>query len=174
MSMPSSRMLIITLFPALPLKSHSTLRVKGENQNQPKCGVLLGPHIPLWPTVTPLLQHMVLTAATHYQQMKNDSSSDATPWAHGAESDSENRPFDQSENEMELLNASDETIPLFPNQLVKLGHRIKEKQLERPKSDKTLDEGCYASGMASFFGFPGTIWIEWPQGSRKWVSHSSS
>lgn len=119
------------------------------------------------PTDTPLLQYMVLTAATHYQQMKNDSSSDATPWAHSAESDSENRPFDQSENEMELLNASDETIPLFPNQLVKLGHRIKEKQLERPESDKTLDERCYASGMASFFGFPGTMWIEWPQGSRK-------
>lgn len=71
------------------------------------------------------------------------------------------------QNEMELLNASDETIPLFPNQLAELGHRIKEKQLERLRSDKTLDERCYASGMASFLGFPGTMWVEWPQGSKK-------
>ena len=43
------------------------------------------------------------------------------------------------------LNASDETIPFFPNQLVKLGHHIKDKQLRRPTSDKMVHKDSYAS-----------------------------
>lgn len=59
---------------------------------------------------------------------------------------------------MEPLNASNETIPLFPNQLVKLGHQIKDKQLKRPKSDQIVHEEYYASAghwQWDFFSFPG-------------------
>lgn len=57
--------------------------------------------------------------------------------------------------EMEPLLASDETIPFSPNQLVNLGHHLKDEQLRRPQSDKMVRKGCYVSvrwsGTTSFF-----------------------
>lgn len=74
---------------------------------------------------------------------------------------------------MEPLNASDETIPLFPNQLVKLGHHIKDKQLQRPKSGKMVHKGCYASagqsGTASFSVFQGLCEFSEHKGAEKCV-----
>lgn len=73
-----------------------------------------------------------------------NSSLKATPWAQGAESGSKEMPLIKTVK-WSLLNANDETIPFSLNQLVKLGHHIKEKQLQRPKSDKLVQGGSCAS-----------------------------
>lgn len=124
-------------------------------------------HIRLRATTAPLVLHKVFTAATaatHYQRMN------ITPvWmplheliAHKVTAST---GLDQN-CEMEPLNASNETIPFFPNLLLKLGHQIKDKQLQRPKSDKIVHKEYYASSgqwHGSFFIF---LWILWSQGRR--------
>lgn len=101
-------------------------------------------HTQLWASTAPLLLHKVFTAATHYQR------TNLTPvWmplheliAHKVTAGT---GLDQN-CEMEPLNASNETIPFFPNQLLKLGHQIKDKQLQRPNSDKIVHEDYNANG----------------------------
>lgn len=76
-------------------------------------------YIPPQPTFAPLLQHKVLTDATHYQRMN------LTPvWV----------PLHELIEQkvtarMELLIANGETIPFFPNHVGKLGHHTEDKQL---------------------------------------------
>lgn len=79
--------------------------------------------------------------------------------------------------EIEPLFASNETIPFSPNQLVNLGHHLKDEQLRRPQGDKMVRKGCYVSvrwsGTTScfFFSSPGTLWI---QGAEKVCSNQVS
>lgn len=102
------------------------------------------------PTVALLLQHKVITAATHYQRMKNNSSLDATPWAHRAESDSRNRPF-ENWNGAPRCQRWDNSP--FPKSISEIGASSqKDKQLQEPKSDKLLHEGSYASAVLSCGG----------------------
>lgn len=78
---------------------------------------------------------------------------------------------------MEPLNASNETVSFFPNQLVKLVHQIKDEQLQKPKSNKMLHEGCYAcagqSGTASFSVVQGLCEFSDHKGAEDSVFHSS-
>lgn len=180
--MPKSRVLTLllllgalwTVTPSWKLHK-SKWRVKGEIVDGAKARGTSGhswfyeiplhaSYVPLRPTVAPLLQHEVFTAATHYPRM--NIAADWMPLHELIEHKVTARKRPLIKNcEMEPLNASDETIPLFPNQLVKLGHHIKDKQLQRPKSGKMVHGGCYASasksGMASFSVF------QFTRGSRK-------
>lgn len=61
-----------------------------------------------------------------------------------------------------LLMPAMRQFPFSQINYCKLGHQIKDRQLQRPRSDKMPHEGCYASSGQSdtFFSFPGTHWSE--------------
>lgn len=61
-----------------------------------------------------------------------------------------------------LLMPAMRQFPFSQINYCQLGHQIKDRQLQRPRSDKMPHEGCYASSGQSdtFFSFQGTHWSE--------------
>lgn len=121
-------------------------------------------YIQIRPTVIHFFQHKLFAAATYYQRM--NLTKIWMPLHELTEPKETGRPLIKTVK-WSLLMPAMRQFPFSQINYCKLGHQIKDRQLQRPRNDKMVHDGCYASSgrRGMFFSFPAIHWSQktWKQ-----------